>query len=91
MSLHGEREDPARESQANRSSVGESTPGHPVSWRLGDRLASRDDVSLVGELHGSGARTRTVFDLTNETYLVRTRTPAGREHYREVPKDDCEV
>jgi hypothetical protein len=91
MSLHGEREEAARESQADRSSVDESTPGHPVSWRLGDRLVSRDDVSLVGELHGSGPGTRTVFDLTRETYLVRTRTPVGRERYREVPKDDCEV
>ena len=58
-----------------------------MSWALGDRLAAQDDVDRVAALQDppSGA-TVTVFDLAAETYLVRRRTPAGRERFYEVER-----
>ena len=85
MDLRGEWQNGTRASEANRPPTGPR--GTPISWQLGDQLSNCDDVSRVTETTDAGRR-KTVYDLTEETYLVRTRTPVGRERYREVPKRD---
>ncbi len=85
MDLRGEWQNGTRASEANRPPTGTASRGTAISWRLGDHLSNCADVSRVTDTTDSGRR-KTVYDLTEETYLVQTRTPAGRERYREVPK-----
>ncbi|MFH5798271.1 hypothetical protein [Haladaptatus sp. CMAA 1911] len=86
MDLRGEWHNGARSPEASSSAA----CGTPISWHLGDHLSNSADVSRVTERSTAG-RTETVYDLTEETYLVQTRTPVGRERYREVPKRDLEL
>ncbi len=87
MDLRGKWQNGTRASEANCPPTGiHSTV---ISWQLGDHLANCDNVSRVTKTTDTGQR-KTVYDLTEETYLVRTRTPVGRERYREVPKRDLD-
>jgi hypothetical protein len=82
MDLRGEWQNGARSSEASSAARGTA-----ISWQLGDHLSNSTDVLRVTERSTAGS-TKTIYDLTEETYLVRTRTPVGRERYREVPKRD---
>jgi len=89
MVSHGERETLPQQAgsvPAEGFSADERTEQR-LSWALGDRLTSQEDVERIATLRDppSGA-TVTVFDLAAETYLVRRRTPVGRERYYEVER-----
>jgi len=86
MDLRGEWHNGTRSPEASSAAA----RGTAISWHLGDHLSNSTDVSRITERNRSG-RTETVYDLTEETFLVRTRTPVGRERYREVPKRDLDL
>ncbi|ODR80750.1 hypothetical protein BG842_10615 [Haladaptatus sp. W1] len=90
MDLRGECQNGTRTSGATPSSTEPSARGTLISWELGEHLSNCNDVPRVTERTESG-RTKTIYDLTEETYLVQTRTPVGRERYREVPKRDLDA
>lgn len=91
MELRGQWQNATRSSGSNPSSAeGSTTRGTAISWYLGNRLSNRTDVSRVTEVEDADC-TRTIYDLTEETYLVRMRTPVGFERYREVAKRDIDA
>jgi len=50
------------------------------SWKLGSRIV--DDAERVGEWqHTEGRWTLTAFDATEETLVLRLRTPVGRTRF----------
>ncbi len=56
---------------------------NPLSWMVGERLTERDDRT---ELHSQwkrkeGRQQITVFDVTEQTSLIRCRSPVGRKRY----------
>lgn len=63
-----------------------------ISWALGDRILSRDDPDPAFDCEQAGSAARvTAFEATDATYLVRVRTPVGRERYYEVPADSFDA
>lgn len=64
---------------------------NPLSWSLGDRLATDTDTTLLGAWeHDGSQRTVTVYDTTEHTVLLCLRTPVGREKYYSAAKVDVE-
>lgn len=50
------------------------------SWQLGSRVV--DDATRLGEWrHDGGGWTLTAFEATDETLLLRLRTPVGRSRF----------
>ena len=93
----------ARESEAWRASrpadrepnwserLRSSPTTQSVSWRLGERVASAEDVTRAFEFERPDHRTTlTAYAANAETYLVRWRSPVGRCAYFEVPRPEFE-
>ena len=79
MATHAQRDDPTP------ASLPDAVPFDlrnltRQSWKLGSRIV--DDAERVGEWqHAEGRWALTAFDATEETLLLRLRTPVGRARF----------
>lgn len=63
-----------------------------LSWELGSRVVDDDEAALFGEWErGSGRWALSVFDVTSETVVIRTRTPVGREQFYGTTRAELEA
>ncbi|SEQ32829.1 hypothetical protein [Natrinema salaciae] len=60
-----------------------------LSWSLGNRITVEADANQRFRfVHRRSARSVTAFDVTDETCVLRLRTPVGREKFYGVAKAD---
>jgi len=63
-----------------------------MSWELGDRLTREQAAPRVATLENPAQNVALeVFEATGHTYIVRFRTPVGREKFYGVAHDQFEV
>ncbi len=59
-----------------------SVPGLTrLSWDLGTRVVEDETAEPIGEWDGTGRWRLSVFRVTDNTGVVRVRTPVGRERF----------
>jgi hypothetical protein len=90
MSSHGERSHAASGFPGVAAVSLETT--NSLSWMLGRRVTAEDDrASLVATWDHERSRQQvSVFEVTEETAVVRHRSPVGRERYVGTTKTDAQ-
>jgi len=62
-----------------------------LSWKLGSRVVDDDETILLGRwVHGASTRSLSLFRVTDETVLLRVRTPIGRERFYGAARMDLD-
>jgi hypothetical protein len=97
MASHDPRQTTARPSNGAARALSSAAPfetaaATSLSWELGDRLTRQTEVSTVASFENPARnRSLTVFEATAHTYLVRVRTPVGREKFYGVARHDVDL
>ena len=62
-----------------------------LSWELGSRVVDDDEATLRGEWeYEGGPWSLAVFRVTNNTAVVRVRTPTGRQRFYGAGQEELE-
>ncbi|WP_049927749.1 hypothetical protein [Halopiger goleimassiliensis] len=63
-----------------------------LSWELGSRIVDDDETSRRGEwLQTDGPWLLSIFQVTENTVVMRVETPVGRERFYGVAQQDLEA